>query len=65
MTSGIATAADRFVSFHNGDLLLNPGKTVAAYLDPNDCKGSSRISRVARTGTCPESFIIPEVELLV
>ena len=34
MTSGIATAADRFVSFHNGDLLLNPGKTVAAYLDP-------------------------------
>ncbi len=37
--SGSATAAERFVSFHGGDVLLNPGKTATAYLDPNDCRG--------------------------
>ena len=37
-TSG-AYAADRFVSFHQGDLLLNPSNQVSIYQDANDCKG--------------------------
>ena len=37
-TSG-AYAADRFVSFHQGDLLLNPSNQVSIYQDTNDCKG--------------------------
>ena len=34
-----ANAADRFVSFHQGDLLLNPANQVSIYQDANDCKG--------------------------
>ncbi len=34
-----ASAAHRFVSFHQGDLLLNPGNLVGIYQDGNDCKG--------------------------
>ncbi len=36
-----ASAADRFVSFHQGDLLLNPDNQVNIYQDTNDCKGVS------------------------
>ena len=36
-----ATAADRFVFFDGGDLLINDGNTLAIYLDGNDCKGVS------------------------
>ncbi len=32
-------AADRFVSFRRGDLLLNPGGQVVISMDANDCKG--------------------------
>lgn len=34
-------AADRFVSFHQGDLLINQGNKVSIYMDANDCKGVS------------------------
>ena len=34
-------AADRFVSFHQGDLLLNPSNQISIYQDANDCKGIS------------------------
>ena len=34
-------AADRFVSFHQGDLLLNPSNQISIYQDANDCKGVS------------------------
>lgn len=36
-----ANAADRFVTFHQGDLLINRNKTVDIYMDSNDCKGVS------------------------
>ncbi|HBF05200.1 MAG TPA: glycosyhydrolase [Prevotella sp.] len=32
-------AADRFVSFQQGDLLINQGNKVEIYMDANDCKG--------------------------
>ena len=32
-------AADKFVSFHQGDLLLNADNRVQIYLDNNDCRG--------------------------
>ena len=35
------SAADRFVSFHQGDLLLNSNHQVEIYMDANDCKGVS------------------------
>ena len=35
------SAADRFVSFQQGDLLLNAGNQVNIYMDSNDCKGVS------------------------
>lgn len=41
LTPALASAAERFVSFRSGDMLLNPGKAVTAYLDANDCKGVS------------------------
>ena len=31
-------AADRFVSFQQGDLLINQGNKVEIYMDANDCK---------------------------
>ena len=34
-------AADQFVSFKQGDLLLNKNKSVEIYLDTNDCRGVS------------------------
>lgn len=34
-------AADKFVSFHQGDLLLNADNQVQIYLDNNDCRGVS------------------------
>ena len=34
-----ANAADRFVTFHNGDVLINRYKTIDIYMDSNDCKG--------------------------
>ena len=34
-------AADRFVSYHQGDLLLNPSNQISIYQDANDCKGVS------------------------
>ena len=34
-------AADKFVSFHQGDLLLNADNQVQIYLDHNDCRGVS------------------------
>lgn len=33
------SAADKFVSFHQGDLLLNANNRVQIYLDNNDCRG--------------------------
>lgn len=33
------SAADKFVSFHQGDLLLNANNQVQIYLDNNDCRG--------------------------
>ena len=35
------SAADRFVNFKQGDLLLNTNNRVEIYMDPNDCKGVS------------------------
>ena len=35
------SAADRFVDFKQGDLLLNANKRVEIYMDANDCKGVS------------------------
>lgn len=35
------SAADKFVSFHQGDLLLNANNRVQIYLDNNDCRGVS------------------------
>ena len=34
-------AADQFVSFKQGDLLLNKNKSIEIYLDANDCRGVS------------------------
>ena len=33
------SAADQFVSFQQGDLLINRGNKVEIYMDANDCKG--------------------------
>ena len=41
MTSLHLNAADRFVSFQQGDVLLNPNNQVEIYMDPNDCMGVS------------------------
>lgn len=41
LSSLSATAADKFVSFQQGDLLLNASKNVQIYLDNNDCRGVS------------------------
>ena len=35
------SAADRFVNFKQGDLLLNANNRVEIYMDANDCKGVS------------------------
>ena len=35
------SAADRFVDFKQGDLLLNAHNRVEIYMDANDCKGVS------------------------
>ena len=35
------SAADRFVDFKQGDLLLNANNRVEIYMDTNDCKGVS------------------------
>ena len=35
------SAADKFVSFHQGDLLLNANNQIDIYLDHNDCRGVS------------------------
>lgn len=35
------SAADRFVNFKQGDLLLNANNRVGIYMDTNDCKGVS------------------------
>ena len=35
------SAADRFVSFRQGDLLINHNNKVEIYMDANDCKGVS------------------------
>ena len=41
LSSMSMNAADRFVSFLQGDLLLNAGNQVNIYMDANDCKGVS------------------------
>jgi hypothetical protein len=41
LSSMSLNAADRFVSFHQGDLLLNPSNQISIYQDANDCKGIS------------------------
>ena len=41
LSSMSMSAADRFVSFQQGDLLLNAGNQVNIYMDANDCKGVS------------------------
>ena len=35
------SAADQFVSFQKGDLLINRDNKVEIYMDANDCKGVS------------------------
>ena len=35
------SAADRFVSFQQGDLLINGNDKVEIYMDANDCRGVS------------------------
>ena len=41
LTTISMSAADRFVNFKQGDLLLNAKKRVEIYMDTNDCKGVS------------------------
>ena len=41
LSSMSMNAADRFVSFLQGDLLLNAGNQVNIYMNANDCKGVS------------------------
>lgn len=40
-----ASAADRFVSFQGGDILLNPDKSLSIYVDANDCRGVMRAAK--------------------
>ena len=39
LSSFSVQAAQQFVHFHQGDVLLNPGNRVEIYMDANDCKG--------------------------
>ena len=41
LSSFSVQAAQEFVHFHQGDVLLNPGNRVEIYMDANDCKGVS------------------------
>lgn len=41
LSSFSVQAAQQFVHFHQGDVLLNPGNRVEIYMDANDCKGVS------------------------
>ena len=41
LTTISMSAADRFVNFKQGDLLLNTNNRVEIYMDTNDCKGVS------------------------
>lgn len=41
LTTISMSAADRFVNFKQGDLLLNANNRVEIYMDANDCKGVS------------------------
>ena len=41
LTTISISAADRFVNFKQGDLLLNANNRVEIYMDTNDCKGVS------------------------
>ena len=41
LTTISMSAADRFVNFKQGDLLLNANNRVEIYMDTNDCKGVS------------------------
>lgn len=41
LSSFSVQAAQQFVHFHQGDILLNPGNRVEIYMDANDCKGVS------------------------
>ena len=36
------SAAEQFVSFHGGDLLLNGNGRATIYVSPTDCKGVAR-----------------------
>ena len=41
LSSFSVQAAQQFVHFHQGDVLLNPGNRVEIYMDANDCRGVS------------------------
>lgn len=41
LSSFSVQAAQQFVHFHQGDVLLTPGNRVEIYMDANDCKGVS------------------------
>lgn len=41
LSSFSVQAAQQFVLFHQGDVLLNPGNRVEIYMDANDCRGVS------------------------
>lgn len=41
LSSFSVQAAQQFVHFYQGDVLLNPGNRVEIYMDANDCKGVS------------------------
>ena len=40
------SAADRFVSFQQGDLLINGNDKVEIYMDANDCRGVTYVRQV-------------------
>lgn len=40
-----ASAAERFVCFNGGDLLLNNDKSIGIYVDANDCRGVMRAAK--------------------
>ena len=41
LATTFSNAAERFVSFKSGDVLLNDKGKISIYIDANDCKGVS------------------------
>ena len=45
LAATFSNAAERFVDFNQGDVLLNDKGKIAIYVDANDCKGVSIAAR--------------------